>query len=119
MPRYIITLPDETIDHDGPVEINGGALILKDGGRLQAAFGQGEWREVVADGKAPTKEPIPTTNNSLRVLFEGKNLDTLGKLSARWGTTPDRAAIKAVTDALAKEDAATAIKAAEVQSAKI
>lgn len=119
MPRYIITLPDETIDHEGFVELNGGALILKDGGRLSAAYGQGEWREVVADGKAPTKEPIPSSNNAMRVLFEGDHLSALVKLSTRWGTTPDRAAIKAVSDALANEDATTALRAeAEIQSVK-
>lgn len=101
MPRYPVTLPNHTIDHDGPVEIVGGALLLRERGQLAAAFGQGEWREVVADGKAPEREPIPTSNNATRVLFEGTDLANLIALARAYATTPQLAALKAVTDAKA------------------
>lgn len=101
MPRYLVTLPNHTIDHTGFVELNGGALILKDGGRLEAAFGVGEWKSVTAEGRAPVREPIPSTNNAVRVLFEGQNVIDLAALARAYATTPQLAAIKAVADALA------------------
>lgn len=101
MPRYLVTLANHTIDHDGQVNVNGGSLeLLAPGAKLIAAFGTGHWQEVELDGKAPVREPIPSSNNSVRVLFEGDDLTDLGKLCRLWSTTPELAAIRAVSQAL-------------------
>lgn len=101
MASWTITLPAHTITYDGQASINGGALELKaPGGRLEAAYGMAEWKEVVLTGRAPPKEPIPSSNNSVRVLFEGDDLTELGKLCRLWSTTPQLAAIRAVSQAL-------------------
>lgn len=111
MPRYIITLPDETIDHDGTVEISGGALELKAKQQLTEAFGVGEWKHVGAEGKVSTREPIPASNNATRVLFEGDDLKALTTLAKLWKTDPQTAAVAAVTEALEAAQAASAVKA--------
>ena len=113
MPPYRITLKDDTINHDGVVEISGGALTLLARGQLIAAYGMGDWTEVTIEGKAPVKEPIPASNNAFRALFEGEDFATLLKLAKLYKTDPQTAAVAAITVAIEAEQAASSVKIAE------